>query len=414
MRIIEKGYGFQHMFRDFCRDISLSSISAAVISAVFAFTAIIFFYPASTSAGLSTAVVDEWMSSMIFFAGLTGVLMGAYYRKPIAVAASFTGCVVFIMCAAQYSLGEAAMGALLSGILLVILAVTGLMKTVVRFLPTPVVMGMIGGCFLSYGIKIVSPLSSEPWIVVIMLVAYLLCSKFFPKLPGVLAAIIAGTVYLVATGTTLPVPEFTLVLPHFQLPTFTEHFFDIFVSLSIPLTVLVLGAENAQAYGVLVEREYDPPINSMTLISGLGGILSGFTGSCNINIAGPMTAICASPDAGEKDGRWTGSVLLGILWMFVGPFYGSLAAFFTACPGTFVNIIAGLALLGVLMGAIKSAFADAKHQFSAIFAFLVAYSGVKLFGISSPFWSLVIGVVIYILFEDGLKKDKIPLEAVNK
>ncbi len=406
MKNIEKGIGFQHVFRDFCRDVSLSSVSAAVISAVFAFTAIIFLYPASASAGLAASIVDEWMSSTIFFGGLIGVLMGAYYRKPIAVAASFTGCVVFIMCAAQYSLAEAAMGALMSGVLLVILAVTGLMKSVVRFLPSPVVMGMIGGCFLSYGIKIVSPLTSEPWIVVIMLVAYLLCSKLFPKLPGVLAAILAGAIYLVITGITLPAPEFILVLPHFQLPAFTEHFFDIFVSLSIPLTVLVLGAENAQAYGVLIEREYDPPINSMTLVSGLGGILSGLTGACNINIAGPMTAICASPDAGEKDGRWTGSVLLGIIWMIVGPFYGSLAAFFTACPGTFVNIIAGLSLLGVLIGALKSAFSDNRHRYSAVFAFLVAYAGIKLFGISAPFWSLVIGVLIYVFYEGGLKQNK--------
>lgn len=414
MKHIEKGFGFQHVVRDFCTDVSLSSISAAVISAVFAFTAIIFLYPTSTSMGLSASVVDEWMSSTIFFGGLIGVLTGAYYRKPIAIAASFTGCVIFIMCAAQYSLGEAAMGALMSGILLVILAVTGLMKMVVRVLPTPVVMGMIGGCFLSYGLKIVSPLTSEPWIVVIMLIAYLLCSKLFPKLPGVLAAIIAGVIYLIFTGTALPAPEFSLVLPHFQLPALTEHSFDIFVSLSIPLTVLVLGAENAQAYGVLVEREYDPPINSMTLVSGLGGILSGFTGACNINIAGPMTAICASPDAGEKDGRWTGGVVLGILWMIVGPFYGSLAAFFTACPGTFVNIIAGLALLGVLMGALKSAFSDARYRFSAIFSFLVAYAGIKLFGISAPFWSLVIGVLIYIFYEDGLKQDrKAPAEAAK-
>jgi len=414
MKRIEKGYGFKHVFSDFCRDISLSSVSAAVIAAIFAFTGILFLYPASLSAGLTSTVVDEWMSSTIFFGGLVGVLMGSYYRKPIAIASSFTGCVVFIMCAAQYSLAEAAMGALVSGVLLVLLAVTGLMKTVVRFLPAPVVMGMISGCFLSFGLKIVSPLTSEPWIVVIMLVAYLLCSKLFPKLPGVLAAIIAGAIYLVSTGVTLPAPEFTLVLPHFQLPAITHNFFDIFVSLSIPLTVLVLGAENAQAYGVLVEREYDPPINSMTFVSGLGGILSGLTGACNINIAGPMTGICASPEAGEKDGRWTGGVVLGIIWMIVGPFYGSLATFFTACPAVFVGIVSGLALLGVLMGALKSAFFNEKHRFSAVFAFLVAYAGIKLFGISAPFWSLIVGVAIYILYEGGLKQDRAPAEPVKQ
>jgi len=414
MSRIEKGYGFKHVFSDFCRDISPSSVSAAIIAAVFAFTAFISLYPVCTSAGLSATVVDEWLCSTLFFGGLIGVLMGAYYRKPIAIAGSFAGCIIFLMYAVQHSLSEALLGAVMSGVLLIILAVTGLMKTVVRFLPTPVVMGMIGGCFLSYCLKIVSPLTSEPWIVVIMLVAYLVCWKIMPKVPAVLAAMIAGVIYLMFTGITIPVPEIAVILPHFQLPAITGNFFDVFISLGVPLTVLVLGAENAQAYGVLLEREYDPPINSMTFVSGLGGILSGFTGGCNINIAGPMTAICASPDAGKKDGRWTGSVLLGIIWMIVGPIFNSLTAFFAAFPITFVSIISGLALIGVLMGAMRSAFANAKHQYSAIFAFLVAYAGVKLFGISAPFWSLVIGVVIYILFEGGLKEDKTASESVNK
>ena len=409
MNHLEKGYGFKNVFRDFGRDISLDSVSAAVVSAIFAFTSIIFVYSVGPAKGMMIEDINVWMSGCLVFAGLFGLLMSFYYRKPIAVAASFAGVVVFMIVAGQYSVKEAAAGAVVSGIILVVLGITGLMKKVSRFLPAPVVMAMIGGCFLSYGLNVVSPIMTDPIPVVLAILAYLTCMKFLPKFPAVLASIIVGIVYYAIAGMALPVFQPAIIWPTFIIPEFGSNFGTIFISLSIPLTVLVLGAENAQAYGVLLERDYDPPINAMTFVSGIGGILSGFTAGCNINVAGPMTAMCASPDAGKKEGRWTASALLGLIWIIVGPFYGSLASFFGGFPAAFVSMIAGLALFGVLVGAMQGAFRDPAHRMSAMFAFLVAAAGIKPFNISAPFWSLVIGVLIYMIFEKPSKKvDKTP------
>lgn len=44
-------------------------------------------------------------------------------------------------------------------------------------------------------------------------------------------------------------------------------------------------------------EEYKPPINFMTIISGVGGILAGIRGGHHANIAGPLTAICSSDQA---------------------------------------------------------------------------------------------------------------------
>ena len=100
--------------------------------------------------------------------------------------------------------------------------------------------------------------------------------------------------------------------PEFTAPVFT---LDAFLAIAVPLAVLVIGAENAQAIGVLYAEGYRPPINAMTVISGLGGIAAGFIGGHNANIAGPMTAICSSDQAGEdREGRYAATVLNGILF----------------------------------------------------------------------------------------------------
>ncbi len=67
---------------------------------------------------------------------------------------------------------------------------------------------------------------------------------------------------------------------HEPLPTsrlFVQNL-GAFLAISVPLAALVIGAENAQATGVLLAESYRPPVNAMTIISGIGGILAGLLG----------------------------------------------------------------------------------------------------------------------------------------
>lgn len=401
---LEKGVGFRNCLSDFAKGFSLSTVSTAIVAAMFAFTALMSVYGMAGQSGVPNESVDIYLVGLFVFGGIFGVIMSTYYRKPIAIAGSFTGTAIFMIVAGQYSMMEATAGALASGVILVILSLTGLIKKVAKLLPNPVVMGMTAGCFLSYGLNIVKPLTDQVVLVVIVLVAYLVCKRFLPKLPAVLISIVAGIIYYLIVGYSFPAFTPAVIWPQFLLPAFTGNFPAVFMSLTIPLTVLVLGAENAQAYGVLMDGDFEPPLNAMTFASGLGGIVSGLTGGVNINIAGPMTAMCASEDAGRKEYRWTASAMTGLLWIVVGPFYPSLANFFAGFPTVFVNMICGLAIFTVLIGALQSAFRDPQHGLSAAFAFLVGASGLKLLGISAPFWALVVGAIVYFVFESQPSK----------
>ena len=83
-------------------------------------------------------------------------------------------------------------------------------------------------------------------------------------------------------------------------------------SVSLPLALLVIGAENAQATGVLMAQGYKPPISFMTTMSGIGGIVTSLFGGHNANIAGPMTAICASEESGPKEGRYVAGLIADV------------------------------------------------------------------------------------------------------
>jgi len=146
-------------------------------------------------------------------------------------------------------------------------------------------------------------------------------------------------------------------------------------------------------------EDYDPPINSMTIVSGIGGIVTSFFGGHNANIAGPMTAITSGPDAGEvKEGRYTASVFDGILFAGFGLIAKAATALVQSVPSSLVNLLAGLAMIGVLTNAFETAFSG-KFKLGAFFALIIAASGITIFKIGAPFWALTIGVIISLIME---------------
>lgn len=161
---------------------------------------------------------------------------------------------------------------------------------------------------------------------------------------------------------------------------------------------------------------YRPPINMMTTISGLGGIAAGFLGGHNANIAGPMTAICSSEQAGEnKEGRYAATVVNGVLFGAFGLIAGAAVPVVMSLPGALIGTVAGLAMIGVLLAAFQNAFGRTLgNQTGAFVALAVAMSNISILGISAPFWALVAGVIVsFIVERDGLlTRATAPSEAV--
>lgn len=192
--------------------------------------------------------------------------------------------------------------------------------------------------------------------------------------------------------------DVTLTAPALVMPSFD---LGAILAVSVPLAVLVIGPENAQAIGTLMAATFRPPTNVMTLLSGLSGAAAAGFGGHTANIAGPMTAICSSREAGPESGRYAASVVNRLLFVAFGAFAGVAIAVVTALPSEHVSTVAGLAMITVLLAAFQGAFRENQFQISAFFALVIAMSDVTIFSVSSPFWALIGGVAVSLLLESG-------------
>ncbi|MEP1584321.1 MAG: benzoate/H(+) symporter BenE family transporter, partial [Marinobacter sp.] len=101
------------------------------------------------------------------------------------------------------------------------------------------------------------------------------------------------------------------------------------------------------------------------------------------------------------------TVVNGVLFCAFGLFAGAAVPFILALPKALIGAVAGLAMIGVLIAAFQHAFSKAAgHQIGAMVALLVAMSGISLFGISSPFWALVFGILVSLMLSEKPSENK--------
>lgn len=383
--------------------LTLKAFSAGTVAAIFGCSGpALIVISAAESGNLSSGQTVAWLFAIYFLGGLISLLMALRYRQPITGAYSIPGAAIMVGALASISFNEAVGAFIMSGVLVLLLGLSGLVGRVMRWLPMPIVMAMIAGALIRFGVGAVEAVGNAPLVAGSAVVAFLLAARFVRAVPPVLAALLVGLAAALVSGLLQPADvDLAFTAPAFTAPAFT---LDGFLAISVPLAVLVIGAENAQATGVLMAEGYRPPVNAMTVVSGIGGILAGALGGHNANIAGPMTAICSSDEAGDdKDQRFAATVVNGVLFGGFGLVAGAAVPFVLALPKALIAVVGGLAMISVLLIAFQQAFAKQRgHQIGAFVALVVAMSNVSLLGISSPFWALVFGVIVSLVLEGRL------------
>jgi benzoate membrane transport protein len=108
-----------------------------------------------------------------------------------------------------------------------------------------------------------------------------------------------------------------------------------------------------------------------------------------------MTAICASPQAHSNPrGRYAASAIQGACFIAFGLIGATAISLIQAFPAALVAVVAGLALLPVILQALQLSVAQSEHALGAAFALLIGASGISILGINSAFWAIVAGVVV--------------------
>ena len=402
--------------RELPKHLNSTTISSGIIAGIFGWATALILYANGNTCGWTTQETISWIFACWVFGPLLGAILTLKYQMPIPGAWSISGAAIVVSgAAAGYTLPQLCTGFLMAGILVFLLGVTGLIDRVMKLLPMPIVMGMTAGClfkFVTNDVGYIYGWVSDPsgdntkYLVIglLAIVVFLLTTKYKAKLkviPPILAALLVVIVGVFALGL---YDTSALAGLHFYGPKFIGYDLSniggVFVSVSLPLTFLVIGAENAQAVGVLQAQGYTPPVKMMTILSGIGGMVTSLFGGHNANIAGPMTAITASEESGEKcEDRYAAAFVCEVFCSIIGIFASIVVPFLNTMPINLIYLVGGLAMIGVILGAIQDAFREKKFQMSAFFAFFIALSQNSFFGIGSAFWSLLAGVVVAAILE---------------
>lgn len=385
--------------RNELRSLNSSNIASGLVAGTFGCTGTaLLVINAAKNLNLDKISTISWLFSIYFFGGLIGVILSMKYKIPISGAYTITGTLLLLGSINIYSLEEFAGAYLVSGFIILIVGITGLKEKLLEKLPAPIVMSMIAGVLTKFVLSMIEPIGTDAILAIIVLFAFLILPKYLKKTPPIILGLLIGILAsILLKRTDFGNLSLNYVVPRMILPKLN---FKSIISISIPLSILIMGSENSQAIGILKSQGYNPPVNAMTIASGLGTIFASLFGGHAANIAGPMTAICSSDEAGEnKDDRYIASVVNGIIFIIFGIFASVALSLVTILPRGFISLIAVLSMLGVLRNTLEQTFSTRKFKVGTIFGYIIALSNISLFNLGAPVWALIIGTIVSFFIE---------------
>jgi len=348
--------------------------------------------------GLSVAQLNSWIFGAFFLNGLISIGFSLLYRQPLAFFWSIPGSILVGPALSHLSFGEVVGAYYVTGLAMIALGASGQVRRVMKALPMPIVMGMVAGVFLRFGLDLVRALDADLGIVGPMIATWLALTAL-PGLgrfiPPIIGALIVGAAACFALGRldSDALGAFELARPMFPTPAFSG---AAMLELVIPLAVTVLAVQNAQGITVLRHHGHDAPIDAITIACGVGTLFSAMVGSVCTCLAGPTNAILAS--SGDKNRKYTGGIAAGGLSLAFGILSPPFIRFMLHAPKAFIMALAGLAMLRVLQNAFIASFKD-RFTLGALVSLLVTVADIGLFNIGAAFWGLIAGFLTSWLLE---------------
>jgi len=113
-------------------------------------------------ANLASSLTISWLTIIFIIAGIFSIFASLYYRMPIQFGFSIPAVAIIGSALLRYQFSDILGAVLISGLIVLLLGVTGLFKWVLRYIPIPVIQGMIAGALVTYGIAIIKAIVADP------------------------------------------------------------------------------------------------------------------------------------------------------------------------------------------------------------------------------------------------------------
>ena len=126
--------------------------------------------------GLSEAQLASWLFGAFFVNGLITIAFCWLYRQPLAFFWTIPGTVLVGQALTHLSFAEVIGAYIATGLLVLLLGASGWVQRAMQAVPMPIVMGMVAGVFLRFGLDLVRALHRDPAITGAMVAAWLVSS----------------------------------------------------------------------------------------------------------------------------------------------------------------------------------------------------------------------------------------------
>lgn len=350
--------------------------------------------------GASEAEAASGLMALSIAMGLGGIILSLKTRMPVSVAWSTPGAALLATTGLLPGGFSTAVGAFLfSSFLLVIAGLWKPLGRAVNAIPPALANAMLAGILLHLCVAPVTAVAQMPSAALSIIVVWAIVARF-KRVLAVPAAVLVLIVSLYLTGTAPSlglsslIPQTVLIEPHFSLPAM--------ISIALPLFIVTMASQNIPGMAVLAAHHYRPEPGPLFTVTGLLSALSAPFGGHAVNLAAITAAICAGPDCHpDPQKRYVAGVTAGIIYIIFGLLAGGATALIAVSPPVLIEAVAGLALMGAFGAALMAAVQDASEREAAVVTFLVAASGLTLFGIGGAFWGLVAGGFLRVLRRFG-------------
>jgi benzoate membrane transport protein len=314
------------------------------------------------------------------------------HRIPITLAWSTPGAALLLSTGAVAGGWPAAVGAfVVAGVLIVLTGLVPALGDLIARIPVSLARAMLAGVLLPICLQPVTGLADSPAYVGPVVLAWLVMHRVSRRWAVPVALAVALVVVLVAAGDSVAAsdlaPSLAWTTPHWTV--------QAVVSIAVPLYVVTMASQNVPGVAVTSSFGYQVPWRETMTVTGLGTVVGAPFGAHAINLAAITAAMTAGPMAGpDRNRRWIAVLSASVTYLVLALGAAALTALVAAAPGDVMQAAAGLALLGTLASSLAGALAEEGEREAAAVCFLVAASGISVFGVGAAFWALVAGLLL--------------------
>lgn len=378
---------------------AISGILASVVGFASSFAIVL---QGLSAVGASQGEAASGLFVLTLAMGLVGIVLSFLSRLPLAIAWSTPGAALLASTGTVEGGFSAAVGAFIVAALLVV--VSGLWRPfgrAISAIPMPLANAMLAGILFNLCLAPVQAVAELPMLALPVVLTWAALLRF-ARVWAVPAAVAVAAV-MIAMSTDLPVGLFSEVWPRpiFVVPTLNM---DAVIGISIPLFVVTMASQNIPGIAVLRANGYEPEPQPIFVSTGAVSAVGALFGGHLINLAAITAALCAGPEAHPDTAkRYIAAIAGGVTYVLLALGAGAAAAFISAAPPLLIEAVAGLALISALAGALLAAVSSERFRLPAVLTFIIAASGLTLFGIGAAFWGLVAGGAIHLLWKGAPK-----------